>query len=325
MENMLILATRNGVVVCERTQDGWVESLHGLSGHSITAVAARDEIVVAGTPGGIYISEDFGYQWKAANSGLTSHHVRWLTNHPDAKGLIFAGVEPAGIFISYEGGLAWRSCPEVAHLRERHNWQLPYSPQAGCVRGFAFQGLRGYAAVEDGAVLVSDDSGESWHLAEGSRGDPDHSPAEGRIHSDVHSIEAHPSSKDLVFAPTGGGLYRSKDGGRTWELLYACYTRAVWVDPDDSEHLIFGPADGVDRMGRIESSRDGGQSWMPANGDLPVPWTATMVERFTQINDELLAVLSNGELYAASISTLEWRQILPDVPGIAAVTSMTVE
>jgi hypothetical protein len=33
------------------------------------------------------------------------------------------------------------------------------------------------------------------------------------IHPDVHSITVHRTSSDLVTAATGGGLYRSADGG----------------------------------------------------------------------------------------------------------------
>lgn len=33
----------------------------------------------------------------------------------------------------------------------------------------------------------------------------------------------------------------------------------------------------------------------------------------------MLAVLSNGQLLEAPLSTLQWRRILPEVPGIAAV------
>ena len=77
-------------------------------------------------------------------------------------------------------------------------------------------------------------------------------PPEPLIDPDVHSIAAHPSGPDLVFAPTGGGLCRTRDGGMTWTLLYDCYVRAVWLDGDDANHLILGPADGVDAHGRIE-------------------------------------------------------------------------
>ena len=52
----------------------------------------------------------------------------------------------------------------------------------------------------------------------------------------------------------------TRDGGKTWKLFYDCYCRAVWVDPLDSEHIILGSADHVDSNGRIEESRDGGQT-----------------------------------------------------------------
>ena len=140
--------------------------------------------------------------------------------------------------------------------------------------------------------------------------------------TDVHSIEVHQSSADLVYAPTGGGFYRSNDSGKTWRLLYDCYCRAVWVDPNNSEHIILGPADYVDSDGRIEESRDGGSTWSLASNGLKVPWRRGMVERFFQTEDELFAILSNGQLFTAPLSNLEWQRILPDITGINAMTVM---
>ena len=48
-----------------------------------------------------------------------------------------------------------------------------------------------------------------------------------------------------------------------------------------------------------------------------------MVERFTQAGDELLAVLSNGELWAAPLGTLEWKRLLPEVRGVNCATIIT--
>jgi hypothetical protein len=177
--------------------------------------------------------------------------------------------------------------------------------------------------VEVGGVLRSDDRGETWQLAGGSSGKPGMgSQAKGQVHPDVHSIAVHPSSAELVFAPTGGGFFRSTDSGETWELLYRCYCRAVWSDPADPQHMILGPADGVDRSGRIEATRDGGATWQPESSGLETPWPRHMVERFYQNDDELFAVLSNGELLAAPLETLEWRRILPEVENVRAVASI---
>jgi hypothetical protein len=72
--------------------------------------------------------------------------------------------------------------------------------------------------------------------------------------------------------------------------------------------LILGPADSVGRNGRIEETHNGGQTWQLASTGLRVPWRHHIVERFFQVNGDLLA-------------TLEWRSILPAVIGVAAVAA----
>jgi photosystem II stability/assembly factor-like uncharacterized protein len=280
-------------------------------------------VILAGTIEGVFRSDDEGLTWSETSQGLTDRHVRWLAFHPNISDLEIAGTEPAGIYISHNGGDSWRACAEVAQLRDLHKWSLPYSPEAGCVRGFAFNRTRAYAAVEVGGVLRSDDGGETWRLAEGSDGNPDlEGPPEPFVYPDIHSIFVHPFLPDLVFAPTGGGFYRSTDGGKTWKCIYDCYCRAVWVDVFDSQHMILSPADGVERNGRIESTNDGGLTWTAASKGLDVPWKRGMVERFEQVGNELLAVLSDGQLLEASLKTLEWRRILAEITGVNAVSQI---
>jgi len=318
--NKLILATEQGVVTCEREGGGWAPSTRGLTDQHVTSVIAHESVILAGTESGLFRSDDDGKTWQEANNGLTAPHVRWMAFHPDISNLEFAGTEPANIFVSHDNGDSWRACPEVAQLRDKFKWSLPYSPEAGCVRGFAFHGLRTYAAVEVGGVLISENNGETWQLAAGSDGKPDlEGPPEPFIYPDVHSLEVHPSSPDLVYAPTGGGFYRSHDGGKTWKLHYDCYCRAVWVAPDDPDHIILGPADYVDSNGRIEESRDGGTTWSLASNGLKVPWRRGMVERFFQADEVLFAILSNGQLFSAPLATLDWQRTLPNVTGVNAI------
>ena len=223
----------------------------------------------------------------------------------------------------------WRECTEVAAFRDQHRWYLPYSPEAGCVRGFALAGssspqARIFAAVEVGGALVSNDSGRKWHLVEGSDGNPTtNRPFEKIVHPDVHSITVHPSSPNLVIACTGGGLYRSIDDGKTWSCLYPCYCRAAWVNPADPEHIIFGPADGVSKNGRIEESRDEGKTWHLASTGMEPPWPRHMVERFVQVADDLLVVLSNGELWSRQLEVIDWRRLLPSIDHVTDVASTT--
>lgn len=321
MADTIYLATSAGLATCQRENGTWRIVERTLQGQQVTSVIAREGAILAGTTKGVQRSDDGGQQWRAVNEGLNIQHIRWLAFHPDISDLEFAGTEPAGIFVSRDGAAHWDTRPEVAELRDEHSWMLPYSPQAGCVRGFAMHGQRLYAAVEVGGVLRSDDVGQHWALVEGSDGSPNLSgPPAPMVYPDVHDIAVHPSSANLVFAATGGGFYRSHDGGATWELLYDCYCRALWLDPDDPEHIVFGPADYVGSGGRIEESHDGGRTWHLASGSLEVPWRHTMPERITQIGDELFAVLDDGRLLTAPRTTLNWRFV--DVSQVNAVTAM---
>lgn len=319
----LVLTTRQGFARCSLARDEWLPVSASLPDRSLTSLIAREGVILAGSPQGVLRSDDAGAHWRDASVGLTTLHVRWLAFHPAISDLEFAGTEPAGIFVSHNGGESWRSCSEVFQLREEHRWSLPYSPEAGCVRGFAFSGRRAYAAVEVGGVLISNDAGESWQLAAGSDGRPSFDvPAKGLVHPDVHSIAVHTSSSDLVFAPTGGGFFHTRDRGRSWATLYDCYCRACWIDPANADLMLLSPADGVDRNGRIEETRDGGISWQPASDGLQVPWRNTMIERFFQVGDQLLAILSNGDLYSSQVHAWKWRRVLADVAGVTAVAAL---
>ncbi|MEZ4769272.1 MAG: hypothetical protein R2844_12700 [Caldilineales bacterium] len=320
MDGYLIVATRNGVVTLERRGNDFRDFAGALLDHRFTSAASDGENILAGTADGIYHSADLGRTWHAASEGLTERYVRWLAFHPDDRRLALAGTEPANIFRSEDGGHSWYERPEVARMRDEHGWDLPYSPAAGCIRGFALQGDRAYAAAEQGGFLRSDSRGAVWYLPQGSNGSH-YSSERGRhqVHPDVHSVLVHPSSSDQVYAATGGGLFYSTDGGSYWDWLYRCYCRAVWVDPARPAHIILGPADGVDRGGRIEESIDGGHNWTVVMNGLEGPWANHMVERFHQIGNELFAVLSNGRLIAASLDTLHWQPVLPAVENVTAV------
>jgi photosystem II stability/assembly factor-like uncharacterized protein len=323
----LYIATVTGLFIVTQTYGQWHIIAQTLKNRSLTSVAVSEGAIMAGTKDGVWRSTDRGRTWSEANRNLAIRHVRWMASLSQSSKTVLVGTEPAGIFVSRDNGSSWSPSPEVEALRDEHRWFLPYSPKAGCVRGFAVAESgsnlnRVYAAVEVGGVLVSDDRGDTWRLADGSDGKPDMNRDLGTmIHPDVHSISAHPTSSDIVTAATGRGLFRSIDGGRTWKNIYPCYIRAMWVNPGDPQHIVAGPADGVSRNGRIEESFDSGRKWQSASEGLNLPWPRTMVERFVQVGDQLFAVLSSGELWAKPLNQAKWRHLLPEITGVKAVAA----
>lgn len=311
MPTVVYLATESGVWKLEKDENRWSIKERFLEDQRFTSIAVAGNTILAGTRSGIYCSEDGSATWQKPDDATKDLHVRWMAFHDSGRYTAFVGAEPASIYVSTSDNPTWQERPEVSRLRDIHGWYLPYSDGAGCVRGFSFHQQRMYAAVEVGGVLRSDNGGIFWQLVPGSSGNPSLGvrQTDGMIHPDVHSIYTHPSSPDLVCAPTGGGFYLSSDGGQSWKLLYDCYCRAAWWDPDDPDHLLLGPAVGVDRQGRVEETHDRGRTWTPASQGMQTPWPRHMVERFLPVNGEILAVLSNGELWSSKISPFEWSQV----------------
>jgi photosystem II stability/assembly factor-like uncharacterized protein len=317
-----LLATDAGVLIADAASDWTILGGGGPAG--ATSVAAASGVVLAGHRDGIHRSLDDGVTWRPSANGLVHRHVRWLALAPDA-GLALAGTEPAGIFLSHDMGESWRGCPEVSELRDRLAWFLPYSPEAGCVRGFALAlPDRAYAAVEVGGVLVSSDGGTRWALPGGSSGVPSFGqPAPGHIHPDVHSLVPHPHSPEAVVAATNSGIYVTDDAGESWRLAGpASYTRAVWVDPGRPDRWVAGPARNVDVDGTIAETLDGGATWRDASAGTDAPWPGNMVERLAQVGDELIAVMAEGGLLATPVAECRWRPILPGAPAVRAVAAL---
>ena len=324
----LIIATQQGVIIAGKQNNDWQIVREDLIGQHVTSVIAREGVILAGTTDGIFCSEDMGVSWYELSNRLSERHVRWMAFHPDVSDFEFAGTEPAGLFVSRDGGANWVERTEISELRDQFGWWLPYSSGAGCVRDLTYAGNRVYAAVEVGGVLRSDDGGETWAMAEGSSGQPKFvQPNHNHVHADVHSIVVHPTSADLVFACTGGGFYKSDDGGVNWQALYSnCYVRAVWVDPTDPQRMVLGPSDSSSgRNGRIEITTNGGESWQ----ETAVQWSNNMVERFKPLGNHLFSVLANGELLqthlpakTADLSSLKMNHILPNIKRVNDVTTM---
>lgn len=326
MKKSLYLAGNKGLYLARKEEGSWNVTVKLMEGTSLTSVVSHVHVILAGTEEGLLRSFDNGKKWERAGGGLAHAHVRWVACAHDDDSLCLAGTEPASIFLSLDGGKTWVGCPEVEKLRDSFGWYLPYSPEAGCIRGFAFsgpekQGRRIYAAAEVGGVLLSENGGVNWNMVAGSEGHPRMEYPPGMIHPDVHSVTVHPRDPDLVTAATGGGLYRSRDGGASWSCLYRCYCRAAWVDPADPGHIVFGPADGVSRGGRIEESRDGGETWIIASTGMEIPWRNDMVERFHFAQGELFALLARGEIWSRDAGSLKWRRHVAELDRFVSIST----
>jgi photosystem II stability/assembly factor-like uncharacterized protein len=161
-----------------------------------------------------------------------------------------SGGPGSGLFKSTDGGETW--------IELTRNPGLP----AGVVGriGIAVSGAdsnRVYAIVEnrDGGLFRSDDGGATWALVNGGRS------IRQRAFYYTH-LAADPKDRDLVYV-LNVGLFKSTDGGRTLTYFAFGDSHDLWIDPDDTSHMLHA----MDGGGAV--THDGGRTWSAR--DYPTP------------------------------------------------------
>ena len=136
-----------------------------------------------------------------------------------------SGGPGSGLFKSIDGGDTWK---EITR-----NPGLP----AGVVGkiGIAVSGAnpnRLYAIVENekGGLFSSDDAGATWKLVNEGRN------LRQRAFYYTH-VSADPNVKDTVYVENVG-TFRSVDGGKTMVNFAGGDSHDLWIDPDDSNHVL---------------------------------------------------------------------------------------
>jgi photosystem II stability/assembly factor-like uncharacterized protein len=111
-----------------------------------------------------------------------------------------------------------------------------------------------FIGTADGDVFRSDNGGEQWLMV--GRVAPEHDHVVTAIVVDARAHQTLLASS-WELSGTGGGVWRSRDGGRTWESagLEGHAVRALAAAPSNPDLLVAGAVDGVFR------SRDAGHNW----------------------------------------------------------------
>ncbi|MBI1824068.1 MAG: hypothetical protein HY200_07220 [Nitrospirae bacterium] len=80
----------------------------------------------------------------------------------------------------------------------------------------------------------------------------------------VFTIAMNPSNPDIMYIATMKGVYKSRDGGETWEFrsqgLGDAHVLSLGIDPASSSTVYAGTFGDA-----IYKTQDGGQQWYPAN------------------------------------------------------------
>lgn len=296
----------------------------------------------------VWTSEDLGASWMHSSEGLAygdgEPPIRSVWSLAPANGHLYAGVEPAGLFRSADNGKSWTHLGGLRAHPSQPSWQ----PGAG---GLILHSLvidpaddrRLWVAISAAGVFHSADGGATWEARNrGTRADflPEGQryPEHGQC---VHCLVKAPGAADLLYQQNHCGMYRSEDGGKTWQSIEAglpsSFGFPAAVHPRDPATLYLVPLNG-DSAGRyvpdgkvaVWRTRDGGRTWQDLRVGLPQRNAFVNVLRQALANDRLEPAgvyfgTGSGALYASADEGETWSCIAEHLPTITSVETLVLE
>ncbi|MGD8323172.1 MAG: YCF48-related protein [Gammaproteobacteria bacterium] len=332
----LLVATMRGVVLLDADESSgpWRTVNVALEGRHVSALLfdRNARRLYAGThDSGIFASDDFGETWTQASHGLTRSNVFSLAvSVRDGRSTLLAGTEPVMLFSSTDDGRSWHAHPAIEKLPGREKWTFPAPPHDAHLKAITVDPIDPdvyYACIEQGALLRTSDAGESWtEIASYYRPDD-------RWYRDIHKIVPFGRDPQHLIMSTGFGVYRTFDGGESWEKLTGedfaiAYPDHLIVSPHDSATVFVSGAATTPNVWRetgvagamVQRSRDGGVTWQRASDGLPVDGRSAIEAMSVAVEPDrytLFVANTDGEVYASDDEASTWRAI---AKGLAPVS-----
>ncbi len=323
--NTFLACHNDGITRAERTPDGnWTVTRYAL-GHRVTCLVASStrrvpthpQRLYAGTRDGVLRSDDGGRTWQPC--GMEGHIVKSLAVSPHNPDVLFAGTKPALMFRSDDGGETWRELTGFRRIPNRWWWFSPAEPPDRRAYVFAIAPSPTepdvlLAGVEFGAVVRSEDGGQTWsrHIRGALR--------------DCHSLTFHAADGDWVYEAGGGGVSLSRDGGRTFRKatrgLAGRYGITCAADPEKPEiwYACVGrsPWNAFGEQPRVFLCRStGGAGWQPIGWrPHPLRETPTVLVTLPAAPGHLYAGLKNGDVWHSADYGNAWEQMPFNLGGV---------
>jgi hypothetical protein len=291
-------------------------------------------------------SADWGKSWATAKqnpsfapeSGLKLERIWHIEpGRPSEPQVLYAGVAPAALFRSDDGGQTWNEVTSLTRHPSRPKWH----PGAGglCLHSIVVDPSspdRMFVGISAVGVFRTEDGGKTWTVAnQGTRAEflPEKYPEFGQC---VHKLLLANGKSPLLFQQNHCGVYRSADGGRSWEEITAGlpsdFGLPLAIHPRQPETIYVIPLKGADFRCppegklRVFRSRNGGKSWEPLAKGLPQEKAFMGVYREGMATDGLNPTgiyfgTNTGKIFGSDDEGDSWRLVADNLPPISSIST----
>ena len=270
----------------------------------------------------------------------------WALEPAGGKKGRFAGVEPASLFHSDDGGDTWDLVPGISNHDHARKW----NPGNGglCMHTIVRDGDRMHLGISTGGHYLSEDGGATFRAANNGVGAgfvPDPYPEFGQC---VHKIVAHKDAPGRMYMQNHGGwsewngpggprpgigVLRSDDHGHSWRSiakgLPSDFGFPIAVHPHDPDTVYVAPLMPMTRTcpggaPAIWRSENGGDSWRRLAKGLPKKESYFTILRDSMDIDELKSPAlyfgtTTGQLWIGRDGGEEWDCLFDSLPPINCV------
>jgi hypothetical protein len=314
-------------------------------GEEVGAIGAEGDRVLAGSLSMhwgpvVRRSDDGGRTWSEERESALSFPeatgaalARVWQLRPGGGDVVWAGVEPAALFKSEDGGRSFRLVQGLWDHPHRPQWE----PGGGglCLHTVVphpSDPERIVVAISTGGVYRSDDGGETWSASNTgikARHLPEPDTEFGQC---VHKVARDGGDPDRLYLQNHFGVYRSDDDGRTWSDIAGTLPSdfgfpmvtsgqragTAFVIPLDSDEYR-ATAGGRCRVFRTD---DAGRSWEALTSGLPQDASELCILRDAFSSDGVDGLAfgtRTGEVFVSGDNGDTWEELGRHLPPVLCV------